>query len=44
MTAFFKGKAIGQVDVILIDGKSYKREDFIKMIKNEETTKISPAK
>ena len=41
MTGFLKGRAVSQVDKVLIDGKEYTREDFIKMI-NE--TKISPAK
>jgi hypothetical protein len=41
MTGFLKGRAVGQVDKLLIDGKEYTREDIFKMIKN---SKISPAK
>jgi len=41
MTGFLKGRAVSQVDKLLIDGKEYTREDILKMIKN---SKISPAK
>lgn len=34
MTAFFKGNALSQVDEVLIDGKRYTREDFIKLIQD----------
>ena len=44
MTAFFKGRAVSQVDEILINGKKYKSEDLKKMIENETKAKISPAK
>jgi len=41
MTGFLKGRAISQVDKLLIDGKEYTKEDILKMIIN---SKISPAK
>ena len=33
MTCFFKGKAISQVDTILIDSVEYKRADLVALIK-----------
>ena len=36
MIAFFKGKAVSQVDEILIEGKKYTRADLIKLIRGEK--------
>lgn len=33
MTAFFKGKAVSQVDEILIDGKSYTEDEIKEVVK-----------
>lgn len=36
MTAFFKGKAVGQVDKVLIDGKEYTEEQIKQMTKDNK--------
>ena len=33
MTAFFKNKAIGQVDKILLNGKTLTRQDILELLK-----------
>jgi len=39
MTAFFKKKAVSQVDEILIEGKFYTEHEIKKIIKENETKK-----
>lgn len=36
MTVFFKGKAIGQADKVLIDGKEYTDKELKKIIKQSK--------
>ena len=36
MTAFFKGKATGQVDKVLINGKEYTDKELKEIIKNND--------
>jgi len=35
MTGFLKGKAVGQVDKILVNGKPYTEEEIKEIIKNK---------
>lgn len=36
MTGLFKGKAVGQIDKILLDTKEYTEQEIKKIIKNNE--------